>query len=736
MYKKILFLFVLHIYSFVIFSQQDILLESETEIFSAEQLNSFFSQSEARFEFFQGVNLYNTGNFAQALLAFRNAVTLHTRDNTKILSKNENNIINMYKFWLSKANYAYGNEEIAEVLWRELISQDFFPSYLRNKIEILQSQKSTDTTIQLSQLSRVGSINLAEKQLLLPMMLKSLNNGTIGLTVLKSNVVALINPTGVISRFLSKNIEAFQFPTDIEQLSNGTIIVSEFGANSLSSFTSSGSYIAPFIKQNKNEDTIANGNITNKNILVGPQFITKDVFDNIYVSVYGTAEIAKFSPEGVLVQRFGKAIDSFFGLENPTGIVVQGNQLWVANNGDTSPTLIEFDTSGNYVSTVSFNDIVLSNANIESILSIDDNMLMLTLTNSLMKFDSKQRKIIDRLEDSEFSKLISATIDKNGLLWVADQGRHRLDIFTNISNFYTGLHVNVLAIHKSHYPKILIVFSVKNSSGKSITGLTASSIALTEANSSVLSFNVQESITLARTNHIVIIPGLIDDISDPLQNKRLKDSISIISENISIQSDTNKKVIFSLIQPTDSIPYVAIENTLLASKVIEFSEAVDPNVVSNKDIYQSIQIALNMLLLEQGNKAIVYVGNINETHDTEVWKRLEKALILNNISLFWVNPNIIKTEENNVANNGNEYFISMVEQTQGKRYQYPFILQGTKKSIIDEILAPDLGEYTLEYISKYNSDTAKQYVPIILTGYFYNSSGQDIGGYILPGYDN
>ncbi len=732
---KILLVLILYIVPCVIFAQQDTLLLDETaEAFNADQLNAFFSQSEARFEFFQGVNLYNAGNFAQALLAFRNAVLLFTQNDATEQSDNDATTVSMYKFWLAKANYAYGNEDIAEVLWRELITQEFFQSYLRNKLEILQSQKNQASTIQLSRLSRASSINLSDRQLLLPMTLKALDNGILGLTVLKSNVVALINPTGIISRFLSKNIDTFKLPMDIEQLSNGTIIVSEFGSNSLSAFNTEGSYTGSFIQHNdeQNEDAIT------KNVLIGPQFMTKDVFDNVFISVYGTAEIAKFSPEGMLVQRFGRSVGSFSGLENPTGIVVQGNQLWVASNGDAASSLVEFDISGNYVSTVSFEGRISSDTNIESIQTLNNDTLMLTLTNSLIKFDSKQRKIVERLEDSEFSKLISATIDKNGLLWVADQGRNSLDIFTNISNFYTGLHVNMLSVYTNNYPTVRIVFSVKNASNKSITGLTASSIALTEANSPVLAFNMQENTVKERSTNIVIVTGLLNDASDPVQEKRLKDSVAIISENASAKADNNN-VIFSLVQPTESIPYVVIENTVLASKVEEFAEAVDTDSVSNKNIYQALHTALNMLLLKQGNKVIIYVGSMNELHDREIWGNLEKALVINNISLFWVKPNIIQGENETASlspTTSMTYFTSMVERTKGKSYRYPFILQGAETSIIDDIFTPDVGEYTLEFTSKYRSDNAKQYVPIILTGYFYNSSGQDIGGYILPGYDN
>ncbi len=711
--KHIVFLFLL--ISPVLFAQVDFARELEGVATDLGVLNfdDLSAQDDARFEFYQGVNLFHGGNIAQSLLAFQKAISyspLSIRDS------------NVYKYWYARANYAYGIPGVSNAIFKELIAKNFVPTYLSNKIEVIQLLERNLTDLDFSQISRAVSIDLKAKSLELPMTIRSLRDGSLGLTILKSNVVAIVNPTGVISRFLVKNFEALNRPTDLVQLRDGCILVSEFRSNSISQFTESGAYLRSFVLTGEAQNPEWDNNF------FGPQYLATDIYDNVYVSTYGNAEVLKFASNGRYVLRFGSSSEAFMGLVQPTGILVIGDRVWVADYVNNSSRLVQFDSSGNYVDTHIFN----SPERIESLQEFKDKVMMLVFHSRIVKFDTVERKIVDTLQDSEFSKLVSADVGVNGLLWIVDQTRNRLDIFSNVSNFYTGLHINTKRLSTTNFPQIRMEFSVEDSSGQAITGLDSRSISINEGGSLVSSFVVQENPDLVKkTEHIVFVPALDKTLRSKRIQERLKDSISLISEQaIGLSSATNE-VILNLIVPSERLPIISVQSTTLPIKIIT---GLDENFVpdtSPRSVYDAVKLASNFLLQREGNKTIVFVGSI-DIQDDQPWDNLSRVLEYHNITLLWIKvdfPREGQTQEDNS-------FVKTIRKSDGSIFQYPLLNQSEETSVVRAIFSENFGTYFLEFNSAFTIASTKQYVPLIITGHFYNSSGQEITGYVVPSLGN
>ncbi len=671
------------------------------------------AQNDARFEFYQGVNLFHGGNIAQSLLAFQKAISFSsssTRDS------------NVYKYWYARANYAYGIHGVSNALYSELLAKNFIPTYLSNKIEVIQLLERNLTDLDFSQISRVVSIDLKNKDLELPMTIRSLRNGSLGLTILKSNVVAIVTPTGVISRFLVKNFEVLNRPTDLVQLRDGSILVSEFRSNSISQFTEKGTYLRSFVLTGEEQNPEWDNNF------FGPQYLATDTYDNIYVSTYGNAEVLKFTSNGRYVLRFGGSSEAFMGLVQPTGILVFDDRVWVADYVNNSSRLVQFDSSGNYVDTHIFN----SPERIESLHEFKDKVIMLTFHSRIVKFDTIARKVVDTLQDSEFSKLVSADVGVNGLLWIVDQTRNRLDIFSNVSNFYTGLHINTKRLSTENFPRIRMEFSIENSSGQPITGLDSRSISLNEDGSLVSSFVMQENPDLdKKTEHIVFIPALDKTLRSKKIQDRLKDSISLVSEQAIGLSSTINEVILNLIVPSERLPIISVQSTTLPSKIIA---GLDENFVldtSPRSVYDAVKLASNFLLQREGNKTIVFVGSLDKKDDP-LWDNLSRVLEYHNITLLWIKVDFPR--EGQIQEDSS--FVKMIKKSDGSIFQYPLLNQSEDTSVVRAIFSENFGTYFLEFNSAYSIASIKKYVPLIITGHFYNSSGQEITGYVVPGFEN
>lgn len=672
-------------------------------------------KSKAKADFYQGVRLLNLGNVAEAIVALQRALSLEPTNT-------------LVRYWLARAHAAYGQRKFANLIYKELVDANFYPTYLSAQLELSQHMALANSKLFLERgihnAVRAVSLDLAQRNYHMPMSVRSLSSGSLLISALGSNVLGLFNPISMSDRQFVKKTALLNRPMDAIILKNTNVIVTEFASNKVSAFSYEGAFLGSFI-QNPVPVTFE-----------GPQFLATDTRGNIYVSIAGTARIIKFDSDGAFLLEFGNNTNDDGQLLEPTGIAVVEDVVWVLDHADQVLSLVQYDENGNFIGRH-----FVAETRGESLRAYGHFLLMATET-SIMLFDTKNSKIVDELTSADFVKITSATFDSNEMLWVIDQSRERLEAFSEATSQYSGFHTKVLSLRTKNFPNVTARVLVTSASQKPVVGLERNNFVLFEDDTSVATMRVRSDDETIQNTNIVVVPLVRDD---SVHKAHITESIEqLVNGGLLVQSaeDVHNEPVNFWVMNASSILGYQLKKGNVAVEVIDAVKKAMIDSVSSQEKRtqlhaQSFRMAINTLLPLAGKKVVLFIGDSPESDAlrSQTWKQMMGIARSNAISIVWVYVKPTAKAHADVQNS--VVFQNMVQSDDrvlsnvSNVFYYPYLMQNVQVTLAARLLQSSPGVYTIAFQSRYSVESGK-YVVLSLESYYFTRSGKDISGYVIP----
>ena len=639
-------------------------------------------------EFRRGVQSYNKGAFSEAIVQFEKALSYLPNDNL-ILD------------WLGKAYYKIGLEGESLNYWQNAVNNGYGGLLLQNKVEIVRERRVTgDVDNNLLRLSESGSFpGVFNGQLVYngPVSVQPEYNGTMWIAAYNSNEIIMLNQNGKVVERYSGPINGFDRPFDIIRLNNGKLLVSENAGDRLSLLNEKGKF----------EKYIGSKGI-GLGQMVGPLYLAQDDLERIYVTDYGNKRVDVFDKDGNPLFFFGKKTEQFSGLKGPTGIVVTGNVIFVADDYDG--VIYEFDRAGNFIRELCQKKSFKKPEGMK----IWNGKLLVCDQNRILGVDVQTGALFEYAKTGNApSRLTVANPDINGNVIVSDFTANEIYVMSQIQELVGGLFVQIEQLDSSAFPNVVVEVKIENRHRQPLVGLQEENFYFSENKRPVSNLKF---LGAASNNTEADITIVIDrsNLTD-LYKKEVETAVKEISSNM-------KGGILRIVS-AGTIPvseYIGKPDLLG-----EFSLNALKNPVSQKaGIDLALRLASNDLINAAKKRGIVLITCGNQNAFTfDRYNLGELSSYLNNNSISF---SVINVSQNAVCSE-----ISYIsENTQGNEY-YIYRPQGLRDVVKDIVNIPQ-GVYQFSFTSSLPTNFGMNYLPLEVEVYLLNRSGRDETGYFAP----
>lgn len=641
-------------------------------------------------DFRRGVQAYYRGNYNEAIMLFESALD-HLPEENEILH------------WLGKAYYKSGVENTALVHWTYASENGYGGPLLKNKIEIVKNRRLTDN-IPVMDDKYTETMTFAGVQgenifFTKPVSVLPNDDGTMWILCYGTNQLLRMDVNGYIIERSNGGIgNDFDRPMDLVRLKNGSLLISEFGANRLSMFTESGKYIKSFGEKG-----------TGSGCVIGPQYIAQDSLENIYVTDCGNTRVSVFDKEGNGLFYFGQKTNDFEGLHSPTGIAVYGDVIYVADS--YSGAVYKFDQAGNYMGLLC-REKTFSRP--ES-MKLWDRFFVVCDRNKVYSIDIETGAVFENINTGKApSRVTCAVPDVNGRVLVTDFKSNEVYVMAKLAELVGGFFVQIEKVNADNFPEVIVDVKVENRFRQSIVGLKLNNFLLTENKNPVQNLKV---LGASYKNQVADI-SIIVDRSDFARN-----SEELINTAVKeIAASMNGKGVLRIISAGKMPVQEYIGNPKNAAN---FSVRGLKTPYSGEcEIDSAIRLAANPLINGEQKRAVIYIGSGKVTQGAfNRYGLSDLSCYLNNNSISFVN---ILCEDGSSGRELN-YLCS---NTTGSEY-YVYRNEGLG-SVVSDIIGLPGGIYRFSYKSGLLTNFGNRYLPLETEVYLMNRSGRDETGYFAP----
>ncbi|MFW5694603.1 MAG: hypothetical protein ACOCYB_05505 [Alkalispirochaeta sp.] len=422
--------------------------------------------ANAREEFRFGVQVYHAARFNDAIVAFTRALSF-TPENLAV------------REWLGRAYFRTGLEDAALAEWEIVAEEGGAGAYLLSRLETLRYRQGVmpfserDLTLARSQLieGRRGERRLFQR----PAGVDVDDRGDVFVVSLGTEEILRITPNGRVRERIGGGLSGLSRPFDVAY-HDGQLFVTEYGADRVA-----------VLGDGFGKELMFGGTGLGEGRLLGPQFITIDGGEFVYVTEWGNRRVSKFTTDGEFLQTIGTPSSFFTGLQHPTGIAVRDQILYVADADDEGVALHRFDESGNHLQRIdlplSLDDSAENSINgavVEDLSWFDDQYLLISTGDEVLLFDPDTETVESRIGDAERSRVTSAARDANGRVVVTDFDSDELIIFEPEGALYSGLDVHIERIVSREFPRVALQVAVHDREGNPLVGLTEENFIVSE----------------------------------------------------------------------------------------------------------------------------------------------------------------------------------------------------------------------------------------------------------------
>ncbi len=650
--------------------------------------------ARSREEFRWGVGAFHESRFADAIVAF-----------TRALSFKPDNVLS--REWLGRAYFHSGLVDAALAEWQRVADES--GAYLANRIDTITFRRGladlapppTEFAVSTEFEGNIGDSRLFRR----PAGVAASSDGTIYVTSMATHEVLHINANGFILNRFQGGLAGMDLPFDIMLRDDGSLVVSEFGADKISILSPS----------TGNRQLAMGSSGLGDGELLGPQYLTADETGALYVSEWGGRRVSKFSATGDFLLTLGERGPLFAGFSGPTGVQWRNGIVWVADNSESGPILHRFDESGNYIDSVELP--VPRETVIEDIEADARGRFLLAAGSTILLYDPDNEAIVAELPVQGMTRATSAAEDANHRITVSDFDGEQVILLSPSSALYSGLDVRINRVVSREFPRVSVELSVSDRFGRPVVGMDAgnfiasengvplSEVELLSAGHTVETLESAIVVDTALGGSAGAVEGAVAALRDTYRSMSLEDTLRLYV--------------------TDSDPQRIIE---LPASEERFADALGSALPGTPALPPDPEVAIRLAAVELANRDI-------RRH------------------LFFVTPGVLSDEAflrygieeiaNLLVNNGIEFSILLTEQrTPDLRLQYLVDESGGLVRYIYEPagIAPTtaalrkkaIGTYWISYQSVEDTDFGRAYIPLSVEVRLEIRSGRDEAGYFGP----
>lgn len=643
----------------------------------------------AQEEFRWGIQAFHRGLFNEAILSLEKALSF--RPETSLT-----------RMWLGRAYYMSGFEDAALSEWHTLTGQNQAAPFLANLAESVAYRRSPAE--ELSRGERfVTAFELEgdQEQLSLfkrPAGLQARDDGSFFLSAFGSNEVLIVNPNGTVRERFRGGIEGFDHPYDITSPTPEFFFVSEFSSNRVAKCAADGTKLLTFGTRGREAGQ-----------LLGPQYLASDDEGSLYVTEWGNRRVSKFDLDGTFMFSFGTRSGLYPGLLGPTGIAVRGGQVFVADRGRNE--IAVFDRSGNYLRSLAQG--VLHGP--EGLEVAESGMLLVADTDRVVMLDPERDgvAVVSDLESGGI-RVIDASVDANGGLFVADFDANTVSFLSELSDMYAGLFVRIDRITAERFPDVSMTVTVEDRLGRPVVGLSETGFQVSEDHVPVAGRRLVFSTHQSRNAAVSLL------VERSPEAARFGEASGEVTRRLAARLGTGDA--FSVVSAGAS-PVVSYEGLSVPGAAAAVQTAGDTSAGWKFDL--GLRLAASRLVPESRKKEVVFlsIGALPpDSFQTYGLVELAQYLKNNGIVFSLVDLDGRGTDAPELA--------YLVRTTGGDRYS----LSDPKGTVelVDRIRSRRSGTYVLQYRSDWDPDFGRAYIPVEIEVSLVRKSGRDEAGYFGP----
>ena len=442
--------------------------------------NALHSAEQLRY----GVQAFHRGFFNDALTSLEKAISYQPSNS-------------IAQIWLGRAQWKAGYEQEAERTWQQVVDSGKASPLVRDWIKVLSLRRGLGRELR-GRPSFVVSSELdgtmkTGYQFRRPTSVKPRADGTFWVVAFGSNEVLRFDPNFRLLDSFKGGLEGFDRPYDIVETDDGSLFISEYGANRIAKCSQSGDKLKTFGVKGR-----GNGQ------LLGPQYMAADGRGYLWVTDWGNSRVDRFDLDGNFIQ-------SIVGIPQPTGIAVREDKLYVSDK--STQRILIYDLSGNQLSTVG-----------EGILE-DPEGLSFTARGTLLVADGALIRECDLEREvwtvrgdtsAHTARLVQQAVTANGDILGVDFDLSKVVLLSDVSALYAGLVVRVDRVNSVKFPEVYVDVAVENRFGRPVIGLGINNFIITESRAPVGT----PAVALANTDVKSIDVSLLVERSPALEKYR------------------------------------------------------------------------------------------------------------------------------------------------------------------------------------------------------------------------
>ncbi len=426
-----------------------------------------------------GVRAFHNGLFPQSVLYLEKTLSSAPEDA-------------LIRRWLGRAQYRSGLEEAALREWRRLLDGGQGDSLLRSQVQGVEFRRGLGREIYAAAAASGGS-GLPDSKYVVaqeldsgtyasavirrPTSVRARRDGTLLIVSFGGNQVLKADINHDIQEIWRGGLAGFDRPFDVLETDDGSLFVSEYGANRIARCGPDGRKLAVFGSAGGGPGQ-----------LLGPQYLAADDRGYLYVSDWGNRRVGKFDYAGNPILSFGGKGGPGPRLAGPTGLAVRGESVFVADR--LNRRIEVYDLSGNHLRSIGPPIGPPGGGNElrgpEGLSFCGPSTLLVADADRVLEFDVERETWRQRGELGRAARRLTGVgVSPNGETYAVDFDRSRIFVLSEMSALYSELFVQVERVAASAFPRVLASVSVRDRLGRPIVGLAGKNFVLTEGHRSV-----------------------------------------------------------------------------------------------------------------------------------------------------------------------------------------------------------------------------------------------------------
>ena len=643
-------------------------------------------------EFRWGVRAFNNAQYSEAIRAF-----------SRVLAYDAENVL--ARSWIGRAYYFSGFEDAAIGSWNALIAAGDGTAQLQTWVETLQARRGLAFELEPPEEYVVNAEIPGQRDgrrvFAQPISIRPRSDGSFYLVSYGTGEILLLDTNGGLLRALRGGLEGFNRPFDLQELGDGTLLVSEFGANRVARIGADGRRLAQYGSRGIGEGQ-----------LLGPQYLAVDEDENFYVTDWGNRRVLKFDLTGEYLLSFGRPQGAFAGLRAPTGIAVLGDIVYVADAERRE--LVLFDRSGNYLSTIA--EIGLDRP--ETLAEYDPGRLLIANRDDVVILDVATVATERRFTlDTEVRNLTAAVPDANRNIVLADQAANKVLVVSPASRLYAGIRPRIDRVYSDGFPEVVVEVTVQDRRGRPILGLQSENFIVTEGHAAPSTRAILE---WADTGAELVETVILASRQPGLEHRR--EALGGAAESLAEAVSGRGRV--QVVAPGADTPSLEASPGVGALTVRTAVTGAAEDYRSGERFDVGLRFAATQLLTEPHKRAVVYVTDGRLPQDSFSTYDLQELAQFLRTHAVRFNALMIARQA------PDDELLYLVEHTGGR------ISAATEPRglvpMVEEMLDSHAGRYRLRYRSALDSDFGRRYIPIEVEVMHLETSGRDEAGYFAP----